>query len=131
MKSSILGLCACLCAMAASAAVTYHDLTEDIDAGLSDGNGTLDIVSGGFAYGHGRDLRPDGGRQRFDDDWGTFMIGIATGGAGTTNSAGWSRPIYLDSPIGGMNYWIGSRVDSGGEAQLWSYNGMGWNPLAP
>ncbi len=128
MKSSILGLCACLCAMAASAAVTYHDSTEDIDAGLSDGNGTLDIVSVEVSH-TATDvifaLTVDGNVS--SDDWGTFMIGIATGGAGTTNSAGWSRPIYLDSPIGGMNYWIGSRVDSGGEAQLWSYNGMGWN----
>jgi len=111
-----------------SAAVTYNDSTEDIDAGLSDGNGTLDIVSVEVSH-TATDvifaLTVDGNVS--SDDWGTFMIGIATGGAGTTNSAGWSRPIYLDSPIGGMNYWIGSRVDSGGEAQLWSYNGMGWN----
>ena len=128
MKSSILGLCACLWATVVSAAVTYNDSTEDIDAGLSDGNGTLDIVSVEVSH-TATDvifaLTVDGNVS--SDDWGTFMIGIATGGAGTTNSAGWSRPIYLDSPIGGMNYWIGSRVDSGGEAQLWSYNGMGWN----
>jgi len=59
-------------------------------------------------------------------DWGKFMIGIATGSTGTTTGNGWNRPINLDSPIGGMDYWVGSWVDGGGGAQLYNYDGGGW-----
>jgi hypothetical protein len=54
------------------------------------------------------------------------MVGIATGGTGTATGNAWTRPINLNSPIGGMNYWIGSWVNGGGGAQLWSYNGTSW-----
>jgi hypothetical protein len=58
--------------------------------------------------------------------WGKFMIGIATGGTGTTTGNGWGRPINLNSPIGGMDYWIGSWVDGGGNTEFWSYNSSSW-----
>ncbi len=116
-------LCALLLAGSAYGSLVYNDSTGDIDAGLSTGNGTLDIVS--MEVSHTASdivfaLTVNGNVST--TDWGKFMIGIATGGSGTTSGNGWGRPINLDSPIGGMNYWIGSWVDGGSGAQLWSYN---------
>jgi len=56
-------------------------------------------------------------------NWGKYMVGIATGkNAGTATGNGWGRPINLNSPVGGMDFWIGSWVDvPGGGAQLWKY----------
>lgn len=103
------------------------DQTGDIDAGLSTGNGTLDIISMEVTH-NATDLMfsltLNGNIST--TDWGKFMIGIATGGTGTTTGNGWGRPINLNSPIGGMDFWIGSWVDSGGGAQLWSYSGATW-----
>lgn len=108
-------------------AATYTDSSGDIDAGISSGNGTLDILSMEVTH-TATDLlfalTLNGNIST--TDWGTFMIGIATGGTGTTTGNGWSRPINLDSPIGGMDYWIGSWVNSGGGSQLWAYNGTSW-----
>ncbi|MFM8818595.1 MAG: hypothetical protein ACKOHI_12125, partial [Phycisphaerales bacterium] len=43
------------------------------------------------------------------------------------NGNGWGRPISMNSPIGAMNYWLGSWVDGGGGAELRSFGGSGWN----
>jgi hypothetical protein len=106
-----------------------NDAINDIDAGISTGDGTLDIVSmevSTTATDVTFALTVNGNIST--TDWGNFMIGIATGNtAGTTTGNAWSRPINLDSPIGGMNYWIGSWVNSGGGSQLWSYNGASWD----
>lgn len=126
MKLQVAGL-AVLIAVSAWADV-FNDSTGDIDAGLSNGAGTLDILSVEvthdatdvmFSLTVGGDVSTT--------DWGKFMIGIATGGTGSTTDNGWGRPITLDSPIGGMDFWIGSWVDGGGGAQLWSYNGATWD----
>ena len=105
----------------------YSDPAGDIDAGISTGNGTLDIL--------GMEVTNDATDLTFTltlngdistTDWGKFMIGIATGGTGTTTGNGWNRPIDLNSPVGGMDYWVGSWVDSGGGAQFYNYDGIGW-----
>jgi len=111
----------------------YSDPAGDIDAGISTGNGTLDIL--------GMEVTNDATDLTFTltlngdistTDWGKFMIGIATGGTGTTTGNGWNRPINLDSPIGGMDYWIGSWVDGGGGSELYSYGVTSWNaPSTP
>jgi len=102
----------------------YSDPAGDIDAGISTGNGTLDIL-GMEVTNNATDitfkLTVNGNVST--TDWGKFMIGIATGGTGSATGNGWARPINLNSPIGGMDYWIGSWVDSGGGAELWSYGG--------
>ena len=60
-------------------------------------------------------------------DWVKFLVGISTGqGPSTTTGNGWGRPINMNSPVGGMNYWMGSWVDSGGAAQFFSYSGSAW-----
>ena len=119
----IVGFVAACC----GAATVYNDTTGDIDVGLANGGGTLDILS--MEVSHTATdviftltLNGDVGTT----DWGKFLVGIATGGAGTTSGNGWGRPINMDSPIGGMDYWIGTWVDSGGGAQFWSYNGTAW-----
>ena len=111
----------------------YSDPAGDIDPGISTGNGTLDIL--------GMEVSNNANDITFtltlngnigSTGWGKFMIGIATGGTGTTTGNGWNRPINLDSPIGGMDYWIGSWVDSGGGSELYSYGVTSWNaPSTP
>jgi hypothetical protein len=65
-------------------------------------------------------------------DWGKFMIGMSTGNPGTTSGNGWGRPINMSSTAGGMDFWVGSWVDSGGGAQLYNYSTGSWNgPAAP
>ena len=126
MKLCVAGL-AVLVAVSAWADV-YTDSSGDIDAGISSGNGTLDILSVEVTH-NATDVMFSLtlGGDVSTTDWGKFMIGIAGGGTGTTSGNGWSRPINLDSPIGGMDFWIGSWVDGGGGAQLWSYNGATWD----
>lgn len=123
--------------VAAALAVTplsaqlFTDAIDDIDPGISSGDGTLDILSmevSATATDVTFGLTVNGNIST--TDWGNFMIGIATGvGPSTTTGNGWDRPINLDSPIGGMNYWIGSWVNGGGGAQLWSYNGVDWDEM--
>ena len=126
MKAWVAGLVGLLAVSAW--ADTYNDSTADIDAGISNGGGTLDIVSMEVTH-NATDLMfsltVNGNITT--TDWGNFMIGIATGGTGTTTGNGWNRPINLDSPIGGMDFWIGSWVNGGGGSQLWSYNGASWS----
>jgi len=54
-------------------------------------------------------------------DWGKYMIGINSTAGGDTTGNGWGRPISISD---GMDYWVGSWVDSGNGAQLWKYTGV-------
>lgn len=55
------------------------------------------------------------------------MIGIDSVAAGSTTGGtpgnAWTRPISMSS---GMDYWLGSWVNSGGGRQVWSWNGSSW-----
>jgi hypothetical protein len=117
-------LAAAALAVNSTNAQLINDAIGDIDPGISTGGGTLDIVSmevSTTATDVTFALTVNGNIST--TDWGNFMIGIATGNtAGTTTGNGWARPINLDSPVGGMNYWIGSWVNAGGGSQLWTYN---------
>jgi hypothetical protein len=53
-------------------------------------------------------------------DWGKYMIGINSAPGGDTAGNGWGRPISISD---GMDYWVGSWVDSGNGANLWEYTG--------
>ena len=62
-------------------------------------------------------------------DWGKYTIGIdSIAGGDTSNPVGnpWGRNIRMSS---GMDYWIGSWVDSGGGGQLWTYSGSWSGPV--
>lgn len=113
-------------------AVIIGDAAGDIDPGIASGGGTLDILSmevTNTATDLVFTLTVNGNTSTVD--WGNFMIGIATGGTGSTTSNGWVRPIRLDSPIGGMDYWVGSWADGGGGSQVWSYDGSAWTNTGP
>lgn len=60
------------------------------------------------------------------NDWGKYLVGISTSNStGDTASNGWARPISMNPE--GMDYWIGSWVDSGNGAELYSWDGAAWN----
>jgi hypothetical protein len=106
----------------------YTDPAGDIDAGISTGGGTLDIL-GMEVTNNATDitftLSLNGNIS--STDWGNFMVGISTGNTASTNTGnGWARPIQLNSPVGGMDYWVGSWVNGGGGSQLWTY-GTNWS----
>lgn len=134
--SRLLSVCAAvLCATVANAGTlgnqTYSDSSNDIDPGIASGGGTLDLLSmevSNTATDVVFRLTVNGNVSGAGSvDWGKFMIGISTGGAGDTSSNGWGRPISMSTAAGGMDYWIGSWVDSGGGGQLWNYNGSSWS----
>lgn len=52
-------------------------------------------------------------------DWGKYMISFNTGAGGDSVGNGWNRPISLS----GMDYWVGSWVDSGNGAEVHKYTG--------
>jgi hypothetical protein len=56
-------------------------------------------------------------------NWGKYMVGIDSVAGGATSGNGWRRPISMS---GGMDYWIGSRADSGTGAELYNYNRSAW-----
>ena len=131
------GCAALLCAAAANAGIlgsqTYTDSSNDIDPGIANAGGTLDLLSmevSNTATDIVFRLTVNGNLN--GTDWGKFMIGISTGGAGdtSTNGNGWSRPISMTSALGGMDYWVGSWVDGGGGAQRWAYSGTSWSEVA-
>jgi hypothetical protein len=107
----------------------YTDAAGDIDPGIATADGTLDIL-GMEVTNSATDitftLSLNGNIST--TDWGKFMIGISTGSTASTNTGnGWARPIELNSPIGGMDYWVGSWVDGVTGSQLYSYNGTSWD----
>jgi hypothetical protein len=56
-------------------------------------------------------------------DWGKYMVAIDSVPGGDPVGNGWGRPISMPS---GMDYWIGSWVDWGDGAEVYSYSGA-WN----
>ena len=57
-------------------------------------------------------------------DWGKYLVAIDSVGGGDTTSNGWARPISMSS---GMDYFIGSWVDWGDGAEVYSWDGATWN----
>jgi hypothetical protein len=120
---SFLLICALLAASPSFGSTVYNDPTGDVFTGA--GGGILDIVSVevantptdlSFTFTLAGDV--------IATDWGKYMVGIDTGPGGDTAGNGWGRPISM-SPAG-MEYWIGTWVDSGNGAELRSWNGASW-----
>ena len=105
-------------------ATTYLDTTGDTFTGA--GGGILDITSV-EVNNNATDLifKINVAGDPVATDWGKYMIGIDSVAGGDTAGDGWARPISMPS---GMDYWVGSWVDSGNGAQLWQYTGA-WAPL--
>jgi hypothetical protein len=60
-------------------------------------------------------------------NWGKYQVGIdSVAGGDTTAPVGnpWGRTISMGPA--GMDYWLGSWVDSGGGYQNWGWNGSSW-----
>ncbi|KAA0246603.1 MAG: hypothetical protein EDM75_14810, partial [Chlorobiota bacterium] len=106
----------------------YTDATGDIDPGIANGNGTLDIIAMEVSNTSTDilfKLTVNGNIST--TDWGKFLVGIATGSnADPLTFNGWNRPIKLNSANGWMDYWFGTWVDGGGGSELWKYTGS-WN----
>lgn len=60
-------------------------------------------------------------------DWGKYMVGIDSVAGGDTAGNGWGRPISMSS---GMDYWLGSWVDSGNGMEVRNWTGAAWNLYA-
>ena len=118
----------------ANPGVLFNDAIGDIDAGISTGSGTLDLVSMEVSH-TATDIQF---KLTVNGDidvtnWGKFMVGIANNkGYGTSTSDGWARPITM-SANGGMTNWLGSWVDGGGGAEnrsnqtSWGLTGATYN----
>lgn len=122
----------------------YSDAIGDIDATITTGNGTLDIVGmevSNTATDISFKLTVNGNVNAGTGgtDWGKFLIGIATQKTdGTLLGNGWGRPINLSydndpfaTQIVGMNHWIGAWVDGSsaqaavGGAEFYTYDNGG------
>ena len=108
------------------AATTYTDSSTDIGAGIADAGGTANFLSAEVSNTSTDlifKLNLNGSVPA--TDWAKFMIGISTSPTGNTATGnGWARPINVQSPNGGINFWIGSWVDGGGGLNMWEYTGV-------
>ena len=132
-----LGLASFLNFSAQAQMTTFNDATGEIASALgTTGDGTLDIVKmevGDTATDVVFKLTLNGNIST--TTWGNFMIGIANGKGGATGGTktgnGWGRPINLDAGTnGGMTHWIGSWVNNGGGAQVWTRGATNWSETA-
>ncbi len=118
----------------ANPGVLFNDAIGDIDAGISTGSGTLDLVSMEVSHtATDIQFKLTVNGNIGSTDWGKFMVGIANNkGYGTSTSDGWARPITM-SANGGMTNWLGSWVDGGGGAEnrsnqtSWGLTGATYN----
>lgn len=103
-------------------ATTYNDATGENFTGA--GGGILDISSVEVTH-NATDLifKINLTGDPVATDWGKYTIGIDSVVGGDTTGNGWARPISMSS---GMDYWVGSWVDSGNGAELYKYN-AGWS----
>jgi hypothetical protein len=100
-------------------AAIYGDATGDVFTGA--GGGILDISSV-EVNNTATDLifKINLAGDPIAADWGKYMIAIDSAPGGDPVGNGWSRPISMPS---GMDYWVGSWVDSGNGAELRAYSG--------
>jgi hypothetical protein len=106
-------------------ATTYNDAIGENNPGIAQSGGILDISSvevNNNATDLMFKLTLVGDIQA--TDWGNYMVAIDTVPGGDTTGNPWGpRPISMPS---GMDYWLGSWVNSGGGVQTWDYTGV-WN----
>lgn len=122
MKTSFAVSCAAavaFCALSTHAA-TYTDTTgETIFGGMLDVS-SVEVNNTATALTFKINLMGD----PVATDWGKYMIGIDSVPGGDTAGNGWGRPIRMSS---GMDYWVGSWVDSGNGAEVRNWTGSAWN----
>src|SRR5438270_11504007 len=120
MKTShLIGLVLAALGLAAlpAHATIYGDSTGDTFTGA--GGGILDITSVEVtSTAADLNFKINLNGDPVATDWGKYMIGLDTAGGGDTTGDAWARPIGMS---GGMDYWVGSWVDSGNGAEIWKY----------
>ncbi len=111
--------CACVALACSARAATYSDPTGDVFTGA--GGGILDITSV-EVNSTTTDLifKINLASDPVATDWGKYMIALDTTAGGDTVGNGWGRPISMPS---GMDYWVGSWVDSGNGAEIRNFTG--------
>ncbi len=127
MKKSLL-MSLAVAALAGSASATlYTDATNEVTV-PGGPFPHLDIVSVDVTNTASTitfDFRLNGDIQ--STSWGKYCLLIDTKAGGDTAGNPWG-PRHVDMPTG-ADYWVGSWVDGGGGAQLWSYGGS-WSQTA-
>lgn len=128
MKTVFAVLAAAGLATAASATVTYSDTAFDVfDNPPDNPYDHMDITSVAVNHDANNIYFDISVRGNSDNrDWAKFCIGIDTGAAGGDGGNGWGRNVSWSGQ--GIDFWVGSWVDSGGGAELRA--APAWNLLA-
>jgi hypothetical protein len=108
-------------------AITINDTVGDIDPGI--GNFPHLDISSVQVTNTTTDLtfKINLAGDPVATDWGKYMVGIDSVVGGDTAGNGWGRPISMSS---GMDYWLGSWVDSGNGMEVRNWTGAAWNLYA-
>ncbi len=122
-KLVVLGAAIAFMSASQSGADLYGDAVGDLGAGVGSFP-HIDIVSVVVAN-NATDLtltiNLDG--DPIATNWGKYLVGIDSVAGGDTAGNGWARPLSMSS---GMDYFIGSWVDSGNGAEVYSWTGAAW-----
>ena len=103
---------------------TYNHTADDTFAGVP-GGGILDITSAFVSHTATNIIfQINLAGNPAATTWGKYMVAIHSEAGGDTAGDGWHRPIGMDV---GMNYWLGSWVDSGTGVTLWHYTNNSWS----
>lgn len=62
-------------------------------------------------------------KANVDPNWGKYMVAFDTVPGGDAAGNGWGRPISMSQ---GMDFWIGTWVDTAPNGQLWNWTGSAW-----
>jgi hypothetical protein len=106
-----------------TSATTYLDSVSGEGGLVGTGGGILDIssvevTSGATTLSFKINLQGD----PVATDWGKYMISIDSVPGGDSVGNGWSRPIGMP----GMDFWLGTWVDSGNGAEVRNWGGASW-----
>lgn len=117
-------VCASAALFSTANAATYSDATGENFTGA--GGGILDIASV-EVNSTATDLifKINVTGDPATTDWGKYLIALDTVPGGDAAGNGWGRPISMPS---GMDYWMGSWVDSGNAVQVFGYSGS-WSQI--
>jgi len=122
-RVSFAAICATLAIVSNAKAATYFDSTGE--GGILASNPHLDISSvevnnTSTALSFKINLLGD----PVATDWGKYIICLDTAVGGDPAGNGWGRPFGMSS---GMDYFVGSWVDSGNGAEIRNWAGASWN----
>lgn len=100
-------------------AATYLDATGETIAGSNLDIASVDVSHTANALTFKINLVGD----PVATDWGKYLIGMDSIAGGDPAGNGWAKPIAMSS---GMDYFVGSWVDSGNGAEIRNWAGAAW-----